>query len=160
MKPLKKSTIGSAPALIAEAFAKAIIVMSKVFVVTAVVLGVIAIVIHFIIIPFQGDGFARISSARGVGSAVNSTIQAKHSDYLNNGDKYTLDDVLASTAFTGGMRYQATATNSPAVGDVCSNAAGDKICVNVKGKQFDWNWTAQVGDTPALLTENSTSAFP
>jgi MSHA pilin protein MshA len=103
---------------------------------------------------------ARLSAARGVGSAVNSTIQAEHSDYLINITVYTMADVLAGTSFAGGITYQATATDTPAVGEICSNQAGNKISVNYKGVQFDWNWIPQTGDTPALMTEDSNTAFP
>ena len=71
-----------------------------------------------------------------------------------------MGDVLAGTSFTGGITYQATATNTPAIGEICSNQAGNKICVNYKGVQFDWDWIPQAGDTRALMTENSGTAFP
>ncbi len=103
---------------------------------------------------------ARLSAARGVGSAVISTIQAEHSDYLINANAYTMADVLAGTSFSGGIMYQTTATDTPAVGEICSNEAGNKVCVNYKGGQFDWDWTPQTGDTQALMTENSGTAFP
>jgi len=101
-----------------------------------------------------------LSAARGIGSAINATIQAKHSDFLINAVPYTLEDCLADTSFTGGITYNTTPNNTPALGDICSNVAGNKICVNRKGEQFDWNWTAQVVDNPALIVEDSTSAFP
>jgi hypothetical protein len=126
------------------------------------ILGVIAFYV-MVLFPNSSHNYYShngLSAAKGVGSAVHATIQAEHSDYLNNGDKYTLDDVLANTSFTGGITYNTTPNNTPAIGDICSNVAGNKICVNYKGEQFDWDWTAQVGKTPALLTENSTSAFP
>ena len=77
-------------------------------------------------------------------------MQAEHSDYLINATAYTIADVLASTSFAGGITYSATATDTPAVGEICSNVAGNKVCVNYKGEQFDWDWTAQAGDTPLL----------
>ncbi len=103
---------------------------------------------------------AKLSAARGIGSAIATTIQAEHSDYLINATAYTMADVLAGTSFAGGITYQATATDTPAVGEICSNAAGNKICVNYKGVQFKWNYIPQAGDTPALMTENSGTAFP
>jgi len=105
-------------------------------------------------------GPARLSAARGVGSAVNSTIQAEHSDYLINATTYTMADVLTGTSFAGEIKYQASATDTPAIGEICSNEAGNKICVNFKGVQFNWNWIPQTGDTPALMTEDSNTAFP
>ena len=32
---------------------------------------------------------SELSAAKGVGSAINSTIQAEHSDYLNNGNYHS-----------------------------------------------------------------------
>jgi len=96
---------------------------------------------------------------RGAGSAISATIQAEHSDYLNNGDKYTIDDVLASTAFCCGFAYNTTPNNTPAIGEICSNVAGDKICVNIKGKQFDWDYIPRNSNTAAYMVENSDSDF-
>ena len=103
---------------------------------------------------------ARLSAARGVGSAVTSTIQAEHSDYLINATTYTMADVLAGTSFAGGITYQATDTDTPAVGEICSNEAGTAVLCNTKGTNFGWNWIPQTGDTPALMTENPGTAFP
>ena len=129
-------------------------------VIVIIALGVISIWILDRLRSCRGYGTAPLSAARGIGAAIDSSIQAKHSDYLINGDKYTLDDVLASTAFTGGITYNTTPNNTPAIREICSNVAGDKICVNLKGEQFDWTWTPRVGKTPALIVEDSTSAFP
>lgn len=102
---------------------------------------------------------AKLSAARGVGSAISSSIQAEHSDFLINTTAYTLDDVLAATAFTGGITYQSTDTDTPAAGEIASNAAGTAIILNYKGSTFEWDWTARNGDTPALIAEDATSAF-
>ena len=59
-------------------------------------------------------------------------------------------EVLAGTSFAGSITYHATATDTPAVDEICSNVAGNKVCVNYKDEQFDWDWTAQAGDTPLL----------
>jgi prepilin-type N-terminal cleavage/methylation domain-containing protein len=103
---------------------------------------------------------AKLSAARGVGSAVNATIQAKHSDWLINANTYTKGDVLSDTAFTGGCSYQSTDTDAPTIGEICVNTADDAFIANIKGDLFEWDWTAQSGDTPALLDEDSTSTFP
>ena len=102
---------------------------------------------------------AKLSVARGIGSAIAASIQAEHSDYLINAVPYTLDDVLAGISFTD-IDYHAHAHNTPKLGVIAPNSAGDKIGVNIKGNPFVWNWIAQVGDTPALITEDSTTAFP
>ncbi len=103
---------------------------------------------------------AKLSAARGVGGAVASSISAEHSDFLINASTYTLDDVLSATAFTSGIAYSAADTDTPAIGVICSNGVGDQIILNHKTSTFAWDWTAQTGDTPALLDEDSTSAFP
>ncbi len=96
----------------------------------------------------------------GIGSAISATIQATHSDYLINGDSYTLDEVLFCTSSTCSITYNATPNNTTAMRGICSNVAGDRICVDPYGEQFDWDWTPQVGKAPALIVEDSTSAFP
>jgi prepilin-type N-terminal cleavage/methylation domain-containing protein len=106
-----------------------------------------------------GDS-AKLSSARGVGAAVSASIQAEHSDLIINGVTYTMADVLSGTSFTGGVSYQATATDTPAIGEICANSGGTSILVNYKGDTFGWTWTAQAGDTPALIVEDSATTFP
>lgn len=103
---------------------------------------------------------AKLRAAKGIGSAVSASIQAKHSDFLINGVSYTMADCLANTFFSGGVKYQATATDAPAMDEVCSNVAGTAILYNTKGTIFGWTWTPQVGDTPALIAEDSGTAFP
>ncbi len=103
---------------------------------------------------------AKLSAARGVGGAVASSISAEHADFLINGTTYTLDDVLSATAFTSGISYNSADSDAPASGDICSNAAGTQIVLNHKSTLFNWDWTVPAGDTPALLTEDSLSAFP
>jgi prepilin-type N-terminal cleavage/methylation domain-containing protein len=105
-----------------------------------------------------GD-IAKFRVARGVGSAVSSTIQAVHSDFLINATVYTKDDVLAGTSFAGGITYQTTATDTPTIGEICVNVADNGYIVNIKGDWFHWDWAVQTGDTPALLTEKAGS-FP
>ena len=148
IEPMEKTTRGSTFALIFNVF----------FVI--VILGILAAVALPKFVSCTGYGGAKVSYARGIESAIRATIQTKHSDYLLNAVPYTMDDVLSDTAFSCVFTYNTTPNNTPAMGDICSNVAGDKICVNVKGDQFDLDWTTQVVDTPALLTENSTSAFP
>ncbi len=103
---------------------------------------------------------AKLTTARGVGSAINSTIQAKHSDNLINATAYTKVDVLTGTSFSGGIAYNSTASDTPALGDICVNSGDDGYVVNIKGDSFAWDWAVPVGDTPALLTEDSSSTFP
>jgi prepilin-type N-terminal cleavage/methylation domain-containing protein len=99
---------------------------------------------------------AKLASARGVGSAVNATIQAKHSDWLINASTYSMVDVLTGTSFSGGINYNGSDSDAPTiVGDICSNTAGTGICLNIKGTQFAWDWTDPVGDTPALIDETT-----
>ncbi len=104
---------------------------------------------------------AKLSAARGIGGAIATAIQAEHSDYLINSTAYTMSDVLAGISFTGGIdNHHNHAHDTPNIGVISPNGAGNKIGVNIKGDQFDWDWTAQAGDTPAFITENSSSTFP
>jgi type II secretory pathway pseudopilin PulG len=103
---------------------------------------------------------AKLTVARGIGSTIAASIQAEHSDYLINATPYTMADVLTGISFSGGIKHHNHAHNNPKIGIIAPNGAGNKIGVNIKGDQFDWDWTAQVGDTPAMIVENSTTAFP
>ncbi len=103
---------------------------------------------------------AKLSAARGIGGAIATAIQSEHADYLINATSYTMSDVLTGISFTGGIKHHDHAHNTPNIGIIAPNSAGNKIGVNIKGDQFDWDWTVQVGDTPAMIVENSTSAFP
>ena len=104
-----------------------------------------------------GDS-AKLASARGVGSAINATIQAKHSDNLINAVTYSMLDVLTGTSFSGGLAYSAT-VGAPGLGDVCEVTSGVTIGVNIKGDEFNWTWTDPAGDTPALIAETA-NKFP
>ena len=100
-----------------------------------------------------GDS-AKLSAARGVGSSISATIQAEHSDYLINATVYTMGDVLSGTSFSGGIVHK-TAGGAPAVAGEVSAVDADTIAVNIKGDVFNWDWTTQTGDTPALIDETA-----
>ena len=125
-------------------------------IIVIVALGVIAIAIYPYFVTFDG---CKLCVARSAGSAISATIDAEHSDYLINAVPYTLDDCLVGTSFNGGMTYNTTPNNTPARGEICSNVGGTKITCNVKGDIFEWTYTPRVGDTPALITEDSATAF-
>ncbi len=146
---MQKPTIGSALALILKVF--------KVFC-AIVILVVIAFAISYLV-SFDGCGSAKLSTARAVGSTISTSIQAKHSDYLNNGNDYTLDNVLTDTILAYGIKYQATASNTPANGEITSNVAGIAIILNYGKSNYVWDYTPRNGNTPALLTENLDSDF-
>jgi hypothetical protein len=148
IEPMVKTTRGSTFALIFNVF----------FVI--VILGILAAVALPKFVTCTGYGGAKVSYARGVGSAIGGSIQAKHSDFLTNAVPYTMDDVLTSTSFAGGFTYNTTPNNTPAIGDICSNVGGNKFMCNVRGDIFGWTWTPRVGDTPALIVEDSATAFP
>jgi prepilin-type N-terminal cleavage/methylation domain-containing protein len=99
-----------------------------------------------------GDS-AKLASARGVGSAMNATLQARHADNLINASPYAMVDVLTGTSFSGGLAYDATTGADPALNRVCSVTDDVQIGVNIKGTIFKWDWTLPVGDTPALMIE-------
>ena len=100
-----------------------------------------------------GDS-AKLAAARGVGSAINATIQAKHSDNLINATPYAMVDVLTGTSFSGGLAYSA-AVGNPGNGEVSVVVANTTIGTNIKGDIFQWTWTAPAGDTPALIQETA-----
>jgi MSHA pilin protein MshA len=85
---------------------------------------------------------AKISAARGVGGALNSTITSLHANYLITGtDDYTIADVVGETEYSGGIP-------TPAID-------GLVITLTLKGKPFTWTYTEQVGETPGSLVETS-----
>ncbi len=86
---------------------------------------------------------ARVSSARGVGGAISGTIQSKHADYLINATDYTATDVLAATAFAGGV----SVTN---LANVLTYVSGPTT--------FTWTYTPRAADVGAFIAE--TSGFP
>lgn len=146
IEPMQKSIIDSALAFIFKVF------------IVIVILGILSAVA---LPKFANiEGSAKLSSARAVGSAVSASIQVEHSDFLTNAVAYTMADCLARTSFTGGITYNTTPNNTPAMGEICSNVGRTKIMCNVKGNTFGWTWTPQVGNTQALIVEDSATAFP
>ena len=143
IEPMKKSTRGSAFARIFDIFLAIVIL---------VILSAIAVP------KFVNLGNSpKLGIARGVGSAVNSTIRSKHSDFLTNAVPYTMDDVLSGTSFTGSLTHDAGG-GVPDLGEVTAIDA-THVGVNVNGDVFRWVWTAQTGDTPALIEEQAAN-FP
>ena len=41
-----------------------------------------------------------------------------------------------------------------------ARGVGSAILCNTKDSTFGWTWTTQTGDTPVLIVEDSTTAFP
>jgi MSHA pilin protein MshA len=101
---------------------------------------------------------AKLSSARGVGGAIASSISAEHADFLINGTPYDLADVLSATAFTSGITYNTT-VGAPAKGEITEVTADASLALNIGNDVFTWDWAIPVGDTPALLTEKALN-FP
>ncbi len=102
---------------------------------------------------------ARLSAARGVGSAMNGSIQSTHSQWLIAGADYTCANVLTATNFTGGINYVAGA-GAPGLGEIREVTADTNIQLNLGGQIFEWDWATRNGDTAATLTEDSGSMFP
>ncbi len=101
-----------------------------------------------------GDS-ARFSTARGVASAVNASIQSEHADLLTNGTSYDLENVLSATAFTGGVSF-ATGVGAPAVGQIRETVANANFALNLASNVFTWSYTDVVtDDVPALTAEVS-----
>jgi len=106
-----------------------------------------------------GDS-AKLSAARGVGSAISATIQAQHSQFLIDGvTTYDMESVLSGTSFSGGLSFK-TAGGTPLVGEVSEVTTNATAVVNIKGSVFTWDWTIQNNDTPALLIEDTVTGFP
>ena len=77
---------------------------------------------------------AKVSTARGIGSAIGSTISAEHADYLVNENDYTLSDVLGNTQFSGGLTYNSASGSSPGNGEI--SFSGNTIYLNYKNGNF------------------------
>ncbi len=103
-------------------------------------------------------GSARLGSARGVGSAINGSIQAEHADWLVNGNTYAIDDVLTGTNFTGGIAYN-DVDAAPLTGEIRESAA-NTIQLNLGGTIFQWDWQPRSGDVAATIAEASGTGFP
>ena len=124
------------------------------------ILGIIAIVIILGVVAFFVMSYnpthsrhrSGISAPRGMGGAIHATISAAHADYLLSGTTYTLDDVLSGTAFSSGITYQAD-TDTPASGEIASNAAGTAIILNYYHDIFKWDYIPRNGDEAAYLVE-------
>ncbi len=121
-------------------------------IVIVAVLGVIAVAMPKY--PLDRRIPIEISGARGVGSALKSTITNKHGNYLINGTEYTISDVLADTQYFGGIT---ATTDSPADGQI--GYSGNVIRLNYKNKIYEWDYIPRNGDTPAYMVENSDSDF-
>ena len=101
-------------------------------------------------------GSARLSSARGVASAVNASIQSEHADLLISGTAYNLADVLSATAFGGGISFDNGSVAEPAVNEVQISAADAEFELNLGGNIFTWSYTdVTTDDVPALIAEVS-----
>jgi|APSaa5957512622_1039677.scaffolds.fasta_scaffold145423_2 prepilin-type N-terminal cleavage/methylation domain-containing protein len=110
------------------------------------VIVIIGIISAVAIPKFVGlSGNARLSAARGVGAAISGTIQAKHADYLINGTTYVAQDVLDDTTFSGGV----SVTNS-----------SNTLTFVTGPETFTWTYTPNSTDDPAVIAEDSSSAFP
>ncbi len=96
---------------------------------------------------------ARTGSARGVGGAINGTIQAEHADWLINGDTYDIAEVLGATAFTGGISFLA-GQGAPGIGQIRESAA-NQIQLNLGGTTYQWTWLPRANDTSATITETA-----
>jgi len=121
-------------------------------IVIVAVLGVIAVAMPKF--PLDRRISTEIGVARGVGSALKSTITNKHGSYLINGTEYTTSDVLANTQYFGGIT---ATTGSPADGQI--GYSGNVIRLNYNNKIYEWDYIPCNGDTPAYITENVDSDF-
>jgi len=131
---------------IEETTGSALALFFKVFFAIAI-LGVILIVM---VIKFAGCDSSPLSAARGVGSAMSSTITIKHANYLKDGTDYTASDVVADTQFSGGIK---ATMGEPEYGYI-SAVAPTTINLNYKKKIYEWDYTPRNGDTAAKIVES------
>ena len=94
---------------------------------------------------------AKVAAARGIGSAISSTISAEHADYLVNGSDYTLSDVLGNIQFSGGVAYNSASGSSPGSGEV--SFSGNTMYLNYKNRNFTWTYTDRSGGASSYITE-------
>ncbi len=95
---------------------------------------------------------SREKVAKGVGAAINGTVQSEHADLLINGDTYDVNEVLSATTFAGGLQY-VTAVPA-AAGEIGVNGANVQF-FSATGKVFSWSYIdLNVNDEiPAVLSE-------
>ncbi len=99
---------------------------------------------------------AKLSAARGVGSAISGTISSEHSDYLLNGTAgYDLNSVLSATAFAGGIVKTTVAPTAD--GQIGPNTA-TQLELRYANERFQWTYT-ELGATgePAFIEEITAS---
>ncbi len=94
-----------------------------------------------------------LSEARGVGSALSSTITNKHDNYLKDGTDYTASDVVADTKYTGGYIGGITVTTGEPEDGQISAVNPTTIKLFYKTRVFEWDYTPRNGDTIAHITE-------
>ena len=91
-----------------------------------------------------------IAVARGVGSALSSTITNKHANYLITGTTpYSAYDVVADTQYGGGI----TATTGEPKDRQISAVTPTTIKLNYKDKVFEWDYIPLNVDTAAFIRE-------
>ena len=121
-------------------------------IILVVILGVIAIIAIPKFIPLgpkRGSSAYGMFASRSVGSALSSTIAAKHSNWLLNGMDYTASDVVADTQYSGGI----TATTGIPGHEQISAISSTKIRFNYKNLFYEWEFIPRKGDTAASLRE-------
>jgi hypothetical protein len=99
---------------------------------------------------FSRSIMTRISVARGVGSALSSTITNKHDNYLKDGTDYTASDVVADIYYVGGI----TATTGEPEDGYISAVNPTTIRLNYRKKIFEWDYTPRNGNTAAKIVES------
>jgi hypothetical protein len=118
------------------------------FIIAVAILGIIIAVA----VPkaFSYSTSSPLSNARGVGSAMSATITDLHANYLKDGTDYTASDVVADTAYFGGIT---ATTGEPEYGYI-SAVTPTTIKLNYRKKIFEWDYTPRNGDTAAKIVES------
>ena len=99
---------------------------------------------------FSYSPVSPLSNARGVGSALSSTITDKHDNYLKDGTDYTASDIVADTVLTGGIK---ATTGEPEDWHI-SAVTPTTIKLNLKTIVFSWDYIPRNGDTAAKIVES------
>jgi prepilin-type N-terminal cleavage/methylation domain-containing protein len=113
-------------------------------IIVIVILGIISSVA---IPKFVGlSDSARLGAARGVGSALGSTIAERHSEYLLVGTGYNSVSIISDSHFSGGI-------NVP-------TPSGNTITFVSGPRTYTWTYTPRNNTVTASIVEDSSSDFP
>ncbi len=120
-----------------------------IIVVTVFIGIIIAVTVPPLLFPGLKSTIAESTIARGIGSALSSTITNKHANCLITGTPYSASDVVAKTLYSGGIT---ATTGEPEDGQI-SAVSPTSIRLHYKNKVYEWDYIPCNGDTAAYLRE-------